>query len=100
LHQTGILAAAGIIPDKRLTRGLLEFSKLTEKPEIPPANLVFGNLAERYAASVTGLAFQLIEFGERIDITGSHRISSVTHHWVDENGIEKTNQAIQAIFAS
>jgi acetylornithine/succinyldiaminopimelate/putrescine aminotransferase len=62
--------------------------------------MVFANLAEGYAASITDLATQLIESGVKFIIADPHLIRLVTHYWVDDAQIEKTIRAFKAIFAS
>lgn len=111
MRQVGILAAAGIIAveqmtlrlgedharAKRLAEGLQGLKWLTVETTTPATNMVFANLTEDYKGTLAEAVAQIAEHGVRVDTAGPRRFRLVTHHDVDDTGVEKTLQAFKAV---
>ncbi len=112
MRQAGILAAAGIVAlekmvdrlgedhsrARRLALGLKGIQSLDLGEHLPPTNMVFANLERKFPLSIEDVATRLEVHGIKVDVAGPRRIRMVTHHDIDDNGIERTIDAFHTIF--
>ncbi|MBM3123410.1 MAG: low-specificity L-threonine aldolase [Chloroflexi bacterium] len=109
MRQAGILAAAGIVAletmvdrlpeDHRRARALAQ--RLGAIPGIlvedaaPPSNMVYIRLAPDAPLDETELQQALASQAIKIGPVGPRRIRFVLHHWVDDEGVQRTVEAIR-----
>lgn len=111
MRQAGILAAAGIVALKtmidrlhedhlrarRLAEGLSNISSIILDPETPKTNMVFISLSDELSLDALQVRDRLLERGVRVGVTGPRRFRLVTHHWIDNTGIEEAISAFAGI---
>jgi threonine aldolase len=103
MRQAGILAAAGIIAieemtlrlaedhqrAKRIAAGLKDVPGLVVDTELPPSNMVYINLAEKYPKDADVIAAEIAQYGVRVGVIHARRFRLVTHYWIDDEAVDK-----------
>jgi threonine aldolase len=109
MRQAGILAAAGLVAlesmiDRlaedhlraaRLAGGLAAMPGLRVDP--PATNMVFFSLGAPVRLSAAEVVAGLKRAGILIGDTGAGRFRMVCHYWIDDQAVERTLQAFQAV---
>ena len=106
MRQAGVLAAAGVVALEQMVDRLEEdhcrAGKLAEGlasvpglrvEKTPPTNMVFAQLDDGIELSAPQVVASLMQKGVKIGAVGPRRFRLVTHHDVDDAGIEQTIQA-------
>ncbi len=114
MRQAGVLAAAGLIALEQMVNRLAEDHQRAKKlaqclaripglvldtPE-PATNMVFASLAGHVTESAAQVAARLRERGVRVGVTAQRRFRMVTHYWVDDEGIERTERAFNSVLTT
>jgi threonine aldolase len=111
MRQAGILAAAGIIAletmvnrladdHKRaqdLTHGLSTLPWLKLDPGTPQTNMIFMALTDSFPLDAKDVAAELAKSGVKVGVVGRRRFRLVTHHWIDDPGVEKALLAFKQV---
>lgn len=111
MRQAGVLAAAGVVAletmtarlsedhrrAKRLAQGLYEIDGLVVENPVPDTNMVFSHLADAHAHDAQDVKRKLAERGVKIGSAGPQRYRMVTHYWIDDEGIERTVEAMRKV---
>jgi len=114
MRQAGVLAAAGIIAIQKMAARLgedhLRARKLAEglagipgvclDQPIPATNMVFFTLSPEVRCSADEIAAQLIPYGVLVYSASARRFRLVTHHDVDDTGIERALTAFRAVLSA
>lgn len=113
MRQAGVLAAAGIIAldhmvdrleedhcrAQTLARGLGEIAGLLLENAAPPTNMVFARLADDLPFTASQVAARLKEQGVLVGAVGERRFRLVTHHGINEEGVERAFTAFRCVLA-
>jgi threonine aldolase len=108
MRQAGVLAAAGIVAletmverlgedhvrAKRLASGLRRLPGVTVEVDPPPTNMVYVDLAPEAGADGKALEDALLKDEILIHAVGPRRIRFVLHYWIDDEGVDRTVEAI------
>lgn len=111
MRQAGILAAAGIVAlermvgrlwedherARRLARGLKPNPALSLDVDTPPTNMVFFSLSDAAGLDEREVANRLSLRGVRVGIAGPRRFRLVTHYWIDDQSVDATVEAFNAV---
>ena len=113
MRQAGILAAAGILSlrdmskrldqdhkmAQRLAKGLAQLPHIDISPEKVDTNMVFFRLAENAPFTVQDVTSRLKDDFEILIGGGYGRngFRAVTHFWIDEGKVDKTVDAMKQI---
>jgi threonine aldolase len=109
MRQAGILAAAGIIAieemsshlvdDHRRARwiadGLRGIPGLILDAGAPPSNMVYISLAANFPMDASMIAQAIEKQGIRVGVINPRRFRLVTHHWIDDEAVEKVIAAFR-----
>jgi threonine aldolase len=104
MRQAGILAAAGIVALKTMTKrlaedhararkladGLKQLPGLMLQWETPATNMVFFTLAPEIPDTTREFVEKMKAAGILIDAEGERYFRLVTHYWIDDGMLEKT----------
>ena len=113
MRQAGILAAAGIVAlekmvdrlaedhrrARELARRLGEIAHLTIEDPAPPTNMIYFRLAEQARLDGAGLEAALEKAQIKIHSVGPRRVRLVLHYWIDDEGVERTAEAMRRALA-
>jgi threonine aldolase len=113
MRQAGVLAAAGIVAleqmvdrlvddhqrARRLAEGLANVPGIQPDTLSPPTNMVYATLDDRIDLSSMEVARRLMGHGVGVGLDGERRFRMVTHYWIDDEGIERVQQAFQQVLA-
>jgi len=109
MRQAGVLAAAGVVALEQLTERLAEdhlrakhlAEGLAEIPGIevspPMTNILYFWLTEEATKTPEEIVGGLAEHNVLLLSRLEGRFRAVTHYWIDDEGVEKTIQAMRAI---
>jgi len=109
MRQAGVLAAAGVVALEQLTERLAEdhlrakhlAEGLAEIPGIevspPMTNILYFWLTEEATKTPEEIVGGLVEHNVLLLSRLEGRFRAVTHYWIDDEGVEKTIQAMRAI---
>jgi threonine aldolase len=114
MRQAGVLAAAGIValetmvdrlPEdhrraRTLAQGLGALPGILLENDAPPTNMVYIRLAPDAPLDEAGLQQALARQEIRIGPVGPRRIRFVLHHWIDDEGVTRTVEAIRRALAA
>jgi threonine aldolase len=112
MRQAGVLAAAGIVAleqiadrmsedharARRLAEGLAEIPSLDVGPAV--TNILYFGLAEQVSMTPEEVVAGLAERGVRVLGRVGGRFRAVTHHWISDEGVERTIQAMREVIQS
>jgi threonine aldolase len=112
MRQAGVLAAAGIVAleqiadrmgedharAKRLAAGFAEIPGLDVGPVV--TNILYFGLAEQVSKTPEEVVAGLAERGVRVLGRVGGRFRAVTHHWISDEGVERTIQAMREVIQS
>jgi len=113
MRQAGILAAAGIVALEKMVDRLPEDHRrardlarqlggiphvIVDDPN-PPSNMVYFHLSDEARLDGAGMEEALARSRIRIHSVGARRVRLVLHFWVDDEGVERTAEAIRAALA-
>jgi threonine aldolase len=113
MRQAGILAAAGIVALEKMIDRLPEDHRraselarrlvgvphvIVEEPN-PPSNMVYFRLSDEARLDGAGMEEALAHSWIKIHAVGPRRIRLVLHYWIDDDGVERTADAIRAALA-
>jgi threonine aldolase len=110
-RQAGVMAAAGIVAletmtvrlredhhrAKTLAAGLAQIPFLELIYPDPPSNMVFARLSARCPIGMKELAARLDEKDVKINVVDETRFRLVTHYWIDDDDIDKAQEAYKTI---
>ena len=112
MRQAGILAAAGIVAldqmvdrlaedhrrAKILAGGLALIPGLKIETPVPATNMVFVQLSDQVSETSQQIAARLLaEYKVKVGTVGPRRFRMVTHYWIDDEGVERTIQALRKV---
>ena len=111
MRQAGVLAAAGIVALEKvvprlgedhvrartLAEGLSKNRGLILDAGTPATNMIFMNLSDEVEMSADEVAEKMKEHGVLAGVAGSRRFRLVTHYWIDDEAVEKTLSAFEAV---
>jgi len=109
MRQAGVLAAAGIVAleqiadrmgedharAKRLAAGFAEIPGLDVGPVV--TNILYFGLAEQVSKTPEEVVAGLAERGVRVLGRVGGRFRAVTHHWISDEDVERTIQAMREV---
>jgi threonine aldolase len=109
MRQAGVLAAAGIVAleqiadrmgedharAKRLAEGFAEIPGLDVGPVV--TNILYFGLAEQVSKTPEEVVAGLAEQGVRVLGRVGGRFRAVTHHWISDEDVERTIQAMREV---
>ncbi|MCX6054027.1 MAG: low-specificity L-threonine aldolase [Chloroflexi bacterium] len=113
MRQAGILAAAGLVAldqmvdrlsedhkrAKRLAEGLAKIPGIQFEMGMPQTNMVFPSLSGEVSRTPVSIAKELSQLGIKIGVVAERQFRMVTQYWVNDDGIERTIEAIGYILA-
>ncbi len=113
MRQAGVLAAAGLVALDQMVQPLAEdhrrakllAEKLAMIPGIqfemgmPETNMVFPSLSANVKATAAGVVEKAAAEGVRFGTVGERKFRMVTHHWITDEGIERTVKAVEHALA-
>lgn len=110
MRQAGVLAAAGQISLEKMTgrleqdhlraRNLYEGLKQVEGLMLdadPLSNMVYFNLADQVQRTEIQILEEMKKYGVLVDFAGPRRFRLVTHHGVDDDGVQKAIKAFSEV---
>ncbi len=111
MRQAGILAAAGIIAIEEMTEhlkddhrraraiadGINTIPGLYLDSGIPPTNMVYIGLKDEVALNAEEIAAAMEKEGIRVGVITPRRFRLVTHHWIDDEAVEKVIDAFRNV---
>lgn len=113
MRQAGVLAAAGIVAldqqvnllqadhvrAKRLAEGLAGLPGIQFEMGQPQTNMVFPSLTTVVKTSAAEIAKRLAAENIRIGVVGERKFRMVTHHWISDEGVERTIAAMRTVLS-
>ena len=113
MRQAGILAAAGLVAlqdmtgrlhedhlrAQRLGKELLTIPGVSLKDEVPPSNMVFVKLDNRFHMSDMEFLASLKSQGILISRVGERQFRLVSHYWIDDSAVEKTIRVFRQVLS-
>jgi len=111
MRQAGILAAAGIVAleqmvdrlgedhirARRLADGLAALPGIEFPMGLPQSNMVFAQLSDTLPYNAKQAAVNLRSHGVKVGVVNERMFRMVLHYWVDDNGVDQTLKAFQAV---
>ena len=109
MRQAGVIAAAGVVALEQMTERLVEdharakrlAEGLAELPgvEVEPVftNILYFHLAPGVTLSAEAVAERLRAYNILLNPRSARSFRAVTHYWIDDEGIERTVQAIRQV---
>jgi len=109
MRQAGVIAAAGVVAleqmterlvedharAKRLAAGLADMPGVMVEPVF--TNILYFSLAPQVTLTTDEVAARLREYGILINPRSGRTFRAVTHYWIDDEGIERTLDALREI---
>ena len=114
MRQAGVLAAAGIISINQMVGGLAEDHRRAKELAnqlaqirgikfdmgMPQSNMVFPSLENSIQFSAADVAKKLAADGIKIGVVGVKSFRMVTHHWITDEGVDRTVNAMKEVLQS
>lgn len=111
MRQAGFLAAAGIVAleqmtgrlsedhsrARKLAEGLATIGGLSLQTEVPPTNMVFVAIDERFGKTAAQVCEKLLEHNIKVGVVGWRQLRLVTHYWINDDAVKLTIEAFRQI---
>ncbi len=109
MRQAGVLAAAGIVAldtmtdrlgedhrrARRLAQGLKTIPGVVLEADPPPSNMVYFNVGSEAPVDGSAMETALAREDILIHAVGPRRIRLVLHYWIDDEGVDRTIEALR-----